>query len=61
MVVVPSGQISAVEEALNRDKDIAGLILEPTGAHYGQLPFDTPNYLNGLRELTSRPRRGVDL
>ena len=54
MVVVPSGQISAVEEALNRDQDIAGLILEPTGAHYGQLPFDTPNYLAGLRELTSR-------
>ena len=54
MVVVPSGDLSAVEEALNRDKDIAGLILEPTGAHYGQLPFDTPNYLQGLRQLTSQ-------
>ena len=54
MLVVASGDLSAVEEALNRDKDIAGLILEPTGAHYGQLPFDTPNYLRGLRELTSR-------
>ena len=54
MVIVPSGDLQAVEDALNRDSDIAALILEPTGAHYGQLPFDTPNYLKGLRELTSR-------
>ena len=54
MVVVPSGDLSAVEVALNRDKDISGLILEPTGAHYGQLPFDTPSYLQGLRQLTSQ-------
>ena len=54
MVVVPSGDLTAVEEALNRDQDIAGLILEPTGAHYGQLPFDTSSYLPGLRELTSQ-------
>ena len=54
MVVVPAGDLKAVEDALSRDSDIAALILEPTGAHYGQLPFDTPNYLKGLRELTSQ-------
>ena len=54
MVIVPSGDLGAVEDALNRDDDIAALILEPTGAHYGQLPFDTPNYLRGLRDLTSQ-------
>ena len=54
MVIVPSGDLPAVEDALNRDEDIAALILEPTGAHYGQLPFDVPNYLKGLRELTAR-------
>ena len=54
MVIVPSGDLGAVEDALNRDDDIAALILEPTGAHYGQLPFDTPNYLRGLRDLTER-------
>ncbi|MCY4367173.1 MAG: aspartate aminotransferase family protein [Chloroflexi bacterium] len=54
MVIVPSGDLRAVEDALNRDDDIAGLILEPTGAHYGQLPFDTPNYLRGLRDLTNQ-------
>ena len=54
MVIVPSGDLRAVEDALDRDGDIAGLILEPTGAHYGQLPFDTPNYLKGLRDLTNQ-------
>ena len=54
MLVVAAGDLKAVEDALNRDSDIAALILEPTGAHYGQLPFDTPNYLKGLRELTSQ-------
>ena len=54
MVVVPSGDLQAVEDALDRDSDIAALILEPTGAHYGQLPFDTPTYLKGLRDLTNQ-------
>ncbi len=54
MVILPSGDLGAVEDALNRDQDIAGLILEPTGAHYGQLPFDTQDYLIGIRDLTER-------
>ncbi|MDE2940133.1 MAG: aspartate aminotransferase family protein [Chloroflexota bacterium] len=54
MVIVPSGDLGAVEDALDRDSDIAAIILEPTGAHYGQLPFDTPNYLRGLRDLTNQ-------
>ena len=54
MLVVPAGDLKAVEDALSRDSDIAALILEPTGAHYGQLPFDTPTYLKGLRELTGQ-------
>ena len=39
---------------LANDQDIAGLILEPTGAHFGQLPFDPEDYLLGLRELTEQ-------
>jgi glutamate-1-semialdehyde 2,1-aminomutase len=54
MVVAPSGDLKAVEDVLNRDPDIAALILEPTGAHYGQLPFDAPNFLKGLRQLTAQ-------
>ena len=54
MVIVPPGDLNAVEDVLSRDPEIAGLILEPTGAHYGQLPFDVPNYLRGLRDLTTQ-------
>ena len=54
MVIVPPGDLGAVEDVLNRDDDIAALILEPTGAHMGQMPFDTPVYLKGLRELTAK-------
>ena len=51
MVIVPAGDLDAVQQAMERDTDIAAIILEPTGAHYGQLPFDVPNYLLGLRQL----------
>ena len=51
MVIVPAGDLNAVEQAMARDSDIAAIILEPTGAHYGQLPFDVPTYLAGLRAL----------
>ena len=54
MVIVPPGDLGAVEDALNRDDDIAAVILEPTGAHMGQMTFDTPVYLKGLRELTAQ-------
>ena len=54
MVIVPPGDLGAVEDALNRDDDIAALILEPTGAHMGQMTFDVPVYLKGLRELTAQ-------
>ena len=37
-VIVLPPEISSVESVLSRDQDVAGLILEPTGAHYGQLP-----------------------
>ena len=54
MVIVPPGDLGAVEDALNRDDEIGALILEPTGAHMGQMTFDTPAYLKGLRELTAK-------
>ena len=54
MVVAPSGDLGALESILKRDSDIAGLILEPTGAHFGQLPLDVPRVLQGLCELTWR-------
>ena len=51
MVIVPAGSLDAAQQAMERDSDIAAIILEPTGAHYGQLPFNVPQYLAGLRQL----------
>ena len=54
VIVLPSSDISAVEQVLARDGDVATIILEPTGAHYGQLPLMVPQYLHDLREVTRR-------
>ena len=54
VIVLPSSDISAVEQVLARDGDVAAIILEPTGAHYGQLPLMVPQYLHDLREVTRR-------
>ena len=51
MVIVPAGDLDAVRQAMENDPNIAAIILEPTGAHYGQLPFAVPAYLTGLRQL----------
>ncbi len=51
MVVIPP-DLDAVEKVLSQDDDIAAVILEPTGAHYGQLPLNVPQFLTDLRRIT---------
>ena len=53
MVVLPHNDISLVEKALQDDNDIAGIILEPTGAHMGAVPI-RPSFLNELRDVTDK-------
>ena len=53
-VVVAEPDIAAVETLLESDDDIAAVILEPTGAHWGQFPLPNPGFLDVLRELTVR-------
>ncbi len=53
MIVLPINDISIVEKTLEGNDDIAAIILEPTGAHMGQIPI-RPSFLNELRELTDR-------
>jgi glutamate-1-semialdehyde 2,1-aminomutase len=55
LVVIPPNDLGRVEQALARDKDIACVILEPTGGHYGQVPI-RGEFLRGVRELTERHR-----
>jgi len=53
MVVLPPGDISLVEKALQEDDNIAGIIVESTGAHMGNIPI-RPEFLHELREVTTK-------
>ena len=50
-LLCPPNDIDAVETLLKTDKDIACIILEPTGASFGTVPTDG-TFLKQLRELT---------
>jgi glutamate-1-semialdehyde 2,1-aminomutase len=52
VVVVPA-DLSAVEGVLKRDRDIAAIMLEPSGGSWGTVPL-TITFNQQLRELTSR-------
>ncbi len=52
-IVLPANQIDLVAQTLENDKDIAAIILEPSGASYGTIPL-IPGFLQQLRELTSK-------
>lgn len=51
-VLLNPGDINQVEQELERNRDIASIILEPTGTHFGMVPLP-PSFLQQLRELTS--------
>lgn len=56
MLIAPPNDLAYLEKALASREDVAMVMLEPTGATFGQIPTP-PGFLAGLRELTSR--RGV--
>ena len=53
VILLESGDIDAVRNALSTDSDIAGVLLEPTGAFFGKVPI-APEFLSALRELTQQ-------
>ncbi len=50
LTVLPPGDVGALEETLAR-RDVAAVILEPTGAHWGTHPL-SPEYLHAVRRAT---------
>ena len=53
-IVVPQNDVDTLEQTLREDgADIAVMILEPTGAHWGTEPIDL-EFVRAARELTSR-------
>jgi glutamate-1-semialdehyde 2,1-aminomutase len=53
LIVLPPNDLNLVEDTLRRQPDVACVILEPTGGHYGQVPI-RGEFLRGLRDITSR-------
>lgn len=51
LTVLPAGDTAALREAL-AGRDVAAVILEPTGAHWGTHPLD-PAYLHAARAATT--------
>lgn len=51
-IPVPPADVDAINAVLNEDDDIAAVILEPTGTHFGWLPLP-PGYLEAVREVTA--------
>ncbi len=50
--VLPAGNVDAVARTIREDPEIAAVIIEPTGAHYGEEPI-LPSFLHELREVTA--------
>ena len=55
-IVVPPGDVAALERVLADNDDVAAVIMEPTGATFGLVPL-AASYLSKARELTAS--RGV--
>ena len=53
VVLLPPGDADALKACLDNDPDIAAIIIEPTGASFGQVPV-TPEFLSILRAETAR-------
>ena len=52
-VVLPPNNLELLEKTLASDRDIAVVILEPTGGHWGAVPIRGA-FLKALRELTTK-------
>ena len=58
VVLAPAGDIAGTRAILDRHDDLAAVIVEPTGASWGQVPL-LPEFLSFLREETAA--RGIVL
>jgi glutamate-1-semialdehyde 2,1-aminomutase len=52
-ILVAPGDLAAAAAVFAANKDIAAIILEPTGSSFGQLPLKA-EYVHGLRALTQK-------
>lgn len=50
LTIIPDGDVEMLASSLSQ-RDVAAVILEPTGAHWGTHPLD-PSYLHAVRDVT---------
>ena len=55
-VIVAPVDAAAVDRTLSENTDVAAVIVECNGAHYGTFPLQNPQFLQDLREITDRHR-----
>jgi glutamate-1-semialdehyde 2,1-aminomutase len=53
-VIVAPVDVAAVDRILSERNDVAAVIVESNGAHYGTAPLQNPQFLQDLREITSK-------
>ena len=53
-VIVAPVDTAAVARILEDDDDVAAVIVESHGAHYGTFPLPNPQFLQDLREITAK-------
>jgi glutamate-1-semialdehyde 2,1-aminomutase len=53
IIPLPDGDLELVEAVLSEERDIAAVIVEPSGASWGRVPLDRA-FLVGLRDITAR-------
>ena len=50
-VIVAPVDVKAVDSMLERRNDVAGVIVEPNGAHFGTFPLQNPQFLHDLQDV----------
>lgn len=53
-VIVAPVDSASVDKILSDDDDIAAVIVESNGAHYGTFPLENPTFLENLRTITAK-------
>ncbi|MBT4521635.1 MAG: aminotransferase class III-fold pyridoxal phosphate-dependent enzyme, partial [Halieaceae bacterium] len=51
-LLLPPGDMDAIKAALDTCDDVAAVILEPTGTHFGMVPLP-PGFMEQLRDITA--------
>lgn len=52
-LTLPDGDLEAVAKMLDHEKDVAAVIIEPSGASWGRVPIESV-FLDGLRNITEQ-------